>query len=71
MANRIKMAMKQAILVLSEQGWSYRAISRRLGVHRETVSKHVRAAQTAAAPRSTNAPSAPSVPRSAGADSGR
>ena len=49
MANRIKMAMKQAILVLSEQGWSYRAISRRLGVHRETVSKHVRAAQAAAA----------------------
>jgi len=49
MANRIKMAMKQAILVLSEQGWSYRAIARRLGVHRETVSKHVRAAQAAAA----------------------
>jgi transposase len=49
MANRIKMAKKQSILVLWQQGWSYREIAKRVGVHRDTVSKHVRDAQAAAA----------------------
>jgi transposase len=44
MANQLKMAFIDAILTLHEQGWSQRAIARRLGVHRETVSRHVRLA---------------------------
>jgi plasmid maintenance system antidote protein VapI len=36
------MAFIDAILTLHSQGWSQRAIARRLGVHRETVSRHVR-----------------------------
>jgi len=44
MANQLKMAFIDAILTLHSQGWSQRAIARRLGVHRETVSRHVRLA---------------------------
>jgi len=44
MANQLKMAAIDAILTLHAQGWSQRAIARRLGVHRETVSQHVRLA---------------------------
>ena len=44
MANQLKMAFIDAILTLHAQGWSQRAIARRLGVHRETVSRHVRLA---------------------------
>jgi len=47
MANRIKMAVEQSVVVLWRQGWSYRAIARALGIHRETVSGHVREAQAA------------------------
>jgi len=49
MANRIKMAMEESILVLRRQGRSYRAIARALGIHRDTVSKYVREAQATAA----------------------
>jgi len=42
MANQLKMAKKQAILGLLEQGWSYRRIARELGVHRETVARYDR-----------------------------
>jgi len=48
MANRLKMAEVYAILALWERGWSYRRIARELGVHRETVSRYVRAAEAAA-----------------------
>jgi transposase len=41
MANRLKMAMVNAILTLKEHGWSIRRISRELGVDRETVKRHV------------------------------
>ena len=44
MANQLKMADVQAILSLEAQGWSYRAIAERLGIHRETVSRYVRLA---------------------------
>ena len=44
MANQLKMAIVQAILSLHAQGWSQRAIAKRLEVHRETVSRHVRRA---------------------------
>jgi IS30 family transposase len=44
MVNRLKMATIDAILMLHAQGWSQRAITRRLGMHRETLSRHVRLA---------------------------
>jgi transposase len=50
MANRLTMAERYAILALWERGWSCRRIARQLGVHRETVSRYVRAAQAAAKP---------------------
>ncbi len=42
MANILKMAVTHAIIGLLEKGWSYRRISRELGVHRETVSRYDR-----------------------------
>jgi hypothetical protein len=50
MANQLKMAAIDAILTLYAQGWSQRAIARRLGVHRETVSRHVRLASGVSKP---------------------
>jgi transposase len=44
MANQLKMAEVQAILTLAQQGWSQRHIARQLGVHRETVGRHLRLA---------------------------
>ena len=41
MANRLKMALVQSILTLHGHGWSRRRIARELGVHRETVGRHV------------------------------
>lgn len=41
MANRLKMAKIQAILTLHQRGWSYRRIAAELGIHRETVARHV------------------------------
>jgi transposase len=42
MANHLKMAEVQAILALARNGWSRRHIARQLGVHRETVGRHLR-----------------------------
>ena len=42
MANRLKMAIVQAIIGLLEQGWSQRRIARELGIHRETVARYDR-----------------------------
>jgi len=58
MANQLGMAEQQSILVLAQRGWSYRRIARTLGIHRETVSRHVRLA--AEAPVDTTGP--PGVP---------
>src|SRR5690242_2539270 len=44
MANRLKMAEHQAIIRLARLSWSYRRIAAELGVDRETVSRHVKAA---------------------------
>jgi transposase len=44
MANQLKMAEHQAIIGLARRKWSYRRIATELGVDRETVSRHVRAA---------------------------
>jgi transposase len=51
MANRLKMAEHQAILGLARLNWSYRRIAAELGVDRETVSRHVKAAEQEEAAR--------------------
>jgi transposase len=58
MANRLKMAIVQSILSLHAQGWSARRIAKALEVHRDTVSRYVRAAAPAA-PKPANAPILP------------
>ena len=45
MANQLKMATRNAIIVLWRRGWSHRRIARELGVHRETVSRYVKHAR--------------------------
>jgi len=55
MANRVKVAIASSIIVLRQQGWSFRKIAQTLGVHRETVSRHVRLAEAASKP-ATNPP---------------
>ena len=55
MANRLKVAMIQAILQLHALCWSQRRIARHLGVHRETVARAIQAAQPA--PKPAKAPS--------------
>jgi transposase len=50
MANQLKLAIIRAILSLHAQGWSQRAIAKRLEVHRETVSRHVRLAASGSKP---------------------
>jgi transposase len=45
MANRLKMAVINAILTLKERGWSQRRIARELGIDRETVGRYVHLGQ--------------------------
>ncbi len=47
MANRLGMAKIHSILTLHERGWSNRRIARTLGIHRETVGRHVQQATEA------------------------
>ena len=49
MANELKMANIQSILTLNERGWSNRRIARELGIHRDTVGRHLRLASKDAA----------------------
>lgn len=53
MANRLKMAEHNAILGLARLGWSFRRIAAEVGVDRETVARHVKAAR--ADPPASNA----------------
>ena len=53
MANQLKTGTVQSILTLRERRWSFRRIARTLGVHRDTVSRYVLAAE---ASNSANAP---------------
>jgi transposase len=53
MANRLKMAEHNAILGLARLGWSFRRIATEVGVDRETVARHVKAAR--GEPPSSNA----------------
>jgi transposase len=48
MAHRVKVAVANAILVLAQRGWSFRRIAAELGIDRETVTRHVRAAERSA-----------------------
>ena len=42
MANQIKMATSDSIIMLYERGWSRRIIARELDLHRETVARHIK-----------------------------
>jgi transposase len=50
MANQLKMAQSEAILSLHQRGWSIRRIARELGIHRETVARHIASRQPRAKP---------------------
>ena len=65
MANQLKMAVVQSILTLHGHGWSRRRIARELGIHRETVGRHVDQSAADSKP-STSAPTG-----STGSDSAR
>ena len=41
MSNHLEVAMIQAVTTLYARGWSRRRIARELGIHRETVSRHL------------------------------
>jgi transposase len=50
MANQLKMATIDSIQTLHQRGWSIRRIARSLGIHRDTVARHLRRANQAGAP---------------------
>jgi transposase len=49
MANQLKMATIDTILTLHQQRWSVRRIAKTLGIHRDTVARHLRQAKQAGA----------------------
>ena len=56
MANRLKMAVVDAIGTLKRRGWSHRRIARELGIDRQTVKRHLDLIQADSNP-TTHAPS--------------
>jgi len=50
MANQLKMASIDTIRTLRQQGWSVRRIAKTLGLHRDTVARHLRRAKIGQAP---------------------
>ena len=70
MANRIKVAVSQTILTLHAQGWSFRRIARTLGIHRETVSRYVRAEMAKPASNPTPGSEGPQEPKPANPTAG-
>jgi len=58
MANLLKVAVVNAIVTLRQRGWSLRRIAQELGIHRDTVARHVRLAQAKEAARQ-NQPNPP------------
>src|SRR6516225_4137887 len=54
MANRLKMALVEAILTLHRRGWSGRRIARELGVDRATVARYLHQSRPSA--NAANAP---------------
>lgn len=55
MANRLKMAVVDAISTLDQRGWSQRRIARELGIDRETVARYLHLERAGPKP-ATNAP---------------
>ncbi len=53
MANQLNMAIIDTIRTLAQQGWSIRRIAKTLGIHRDTVARHLRPAKPAGAPTGT------------------
>lgn len=72
MANLLKVALVNTIAALRQRGWSLRRIARELGVHRETVARHVRRAQAkeAAGQNQPNPPTGAAGPKPANAPLG-
>jgi transposase len=65
MANLLRMALIETIFSLHQRGWSQRRIARELGIHRETVARHLLApppAKPAIAPSGSEPPAADSKP---------
>ena len=42
MSNQLKMSKLQSVIALRAQGWTFTRIGQELGIHRETVARHVR-----------------------------
>jgi transposase len=73
MANLLKMALIETIYSLHQRGWSQRRIARELGIHRETVARHLLGsppAKPAIAPPGSQAQSDDSKPANAPSGSG-
>jgi transposase len=64
MANSLNMAIIDNIFTLDQDGWSIRRIARTLGIHRDTVARHLRQAKQAGAPTGSD-PTAPEPATSA------
>ena len=62
MANQLEMAKVLSIQTLHAQGWSNRQIARLLGVHRETVRRHLKQANRAGPNCTTNPPAGSAGP---------
>src|SRR3954447_6836115 len=60
MANLLKMAVRETIRTLHRRGWSQRRIADELGIHRETVARHLRQAEPPSKP--ANAPPGATTP---------
>ena len=60
MVNRLKMAKINAILTLRKRGWSQQKIAEQLGIHRETVARHL--AERAKPPKSAHRGAAENAP---------
>jgi transposase len=55
MGNQLKMAKIDSILTLHQRSWSIRQIAAALGIHRDTVARHLRQAKQAGAPTGAEA----------------
>jgi transposase len=69
MANQLKMATLDSIQTLHQRGWSMRRIAQALGIHRDTVARHLRQANPAGAP--TGSPPTPEGPCGAATEAGK
>jgi hypothetical protein len=61
MANELTMDKVFAVLTLHQAGWSDRRIARELGIHRETVGRHLRLARAENLPAGSDGSSKPAT----------